>query len=243
MKNGLVLFVLSLTLTGLSWGLAVTGVVRGFSIQMPGVIYFSWAAGFALLAARVFLLRKLDVLFWVGNIATDLFFIGMVTTMFLHFYFTKQGDRLLEKRLYTQALTQYQRVYGNRCLQFGYNMNAFSAQRDAAKCYCQLGNFEEAGKLYLLAVERYSKVKKSIAVKRLQEFNDGLEYVANFKTDADVSALQELARVYRYKLFCDEKAIETYRKVIAVSDSDRIKQTAGKYIEELKQTAALSNAQ
>ncbi len=134
--------------------------------------------------SRAFILRKVDILFWIGNAAMDLFVVLTIVLFFYNHHSAQQGNQLFEKRLYSQALTQYQRIYGNRFLQFGYNMEAASAQIDAAKCYCQLGNFEEARKLYLLIVEQYTDTYKRIAERRLRELDEGLKFVAEFNPDA-----------------------------------------------------------
>jgi tetratricopeptide (TPR) repeat protein len=202
--------------------------------------------GFALLAGGAFLLKKIDARFWIGFNAMGLFFVVMAVSLLLQFYFANQGEQLYKKGFYEQALRQHQKVYGDRYLQFGYNMKAGYSQLDAAKCYCQLGNFEEARKLYLLAAERYSqKAQRKIAEDLLRDLNEGLEAVANYNpgtSDAEWKAL-ELAGIYQYKLFCDKKALEIYRKVMETTASERIKESARKYIEELKQTDTSSDEQ
>ncbi len=219
--------------TGLAWLLAIVGVLRGFSIQIPSITFFSWAGGFILIVFRAFILKKIDKGFWVSNMATDLFFSAMVICVFFQFYFEKQGNQLFRKQLYSQALKQYQKVYENHYLQFGYNIEAFSSLTKAAECLCQQGAFEEARNLYLFAMERYSKIEKKIAKNRIHDIDEGLKIVANHETDT--LSLIELGNTYQYKLFCNKKAIETYKKVIETTDSEQFRKLASELIDEIKE--------
>ena len=76
-------------------------------------------------------------------------------------------------------------------------------------------------------------MKKKIAKNRIQDIDEGLKIVANHETDT--LSLIELGNTYQYKLFCNKKAIETYKKVIETTDSERFRILASELIDELKE--------
>ena len=133
----------------------------------------------------------------------------------LHGTFTHQGDVRYDEGLYNEAMNLYQKELNTWYLKLNVNLWDNSALVGIAQVHCQKEEFTKAEQVYELIIKEYPD-EGDYANDRLRELRQGLMDIESILTGDSLSydELLGLARIYRFRMHCYSKTIETYRKIL-----------------------------
>ena len=233
----------------------VINIIRGYSIRshLPVIILFAGVFLIILFSQKQ---RKRPMIGSYYSLIASFAIIYISLIGLSHGRYMKKAEGYYSRGQYVQALQACEKEAQTWYNLLRYNYQERKAMNMMAKAYCQLEDFDRARDTYNLMIDRYSgEFYGYRAQESLGELEMGLEIVAyypdrikeNLKKiyieesdvyiipkNAEVRALYDIARVYRYDMKCYAKAIEVYTKILGKDISEELKERAKEQIVELR---------
>lgn len=233
-----------LVCTGQFFVCSLIGLFRGYSVQSLWPVWIMLGGVFILLGAKsngtLICNYKAVKRSWMSYLVSfSLIYFSIIGI--LQGRFRNIGDDLFDKGEYSAAIGYYQKEIDTWYLRLKYNHNEDSSLFSVAESYCQMEDFDQARKTYLLVAERSKGYYKDRSTGEAVELDLELKNIANLQEqlagevadDDKADILFDIALAYR-GIECNKKAKEQYAIIQTLDVREGFIENAKKFSAGLK---------